>query len=273
MAIVVKLKINLRKYYMNKLSTYKKLDPDQLYYKYPEGSITFFFVPDTSNLYVAPFPTSHQDMLIDDDDLFDDVYGNLEWGSRERKEWASRSKALELTNSMLGRIAAVGEDFIISFWNKPNKNYLKEFVAKLFGKFPVLSKKKDSIIVIAPQTEPYNLLGNKVVDTVFDADTIVVSKEKKFKIGGKMYSLQDLQDLRAAIHTKNMSFGDPFVVLCHPDIDKYPMLAGYKPSSCGSDNTEIRATHPANWRKIGRQQGSPYTYSYGETFKQFIDKQ
>lgn len=259
---------------MNNLLSYKNLDPDQLYYKFPEGSMTFFFVPDTTNLYLAPYPTNHQDMLVDDDDLFDDVYGNLEWGSKQRKEWASRGKALELTNSVLGRIAAVGEDFVVSFWKKPPINDLKGFVAKLFEKFPTLARRKDAIIIVAPQTAPYNLSGKKLNpdDTIAAAETPATSKEKKFQIGGNVYSLQDLQSLRAAVHTKSMAFGDPLAVLCHPDMKKYPMLAGYTPADCGGEHGDVRSTHPEKWRQAGRQI-DPYLYKYGETFKEFFEKQ
>ena len=255
----------------NNLLSYKSLDPDELYYKFSEGSMTFFFVPTTGNLYLAPYPTNHQDMLIEDDDLFDDVYGDLEWGTKERREWASRGKALALTPTLLGRISAVGEDFVVSFWKSPPQKHLHSFLEKLFQRFPTLARRKDAIIVVAPETAPYSLSGRALDDTVAQAETPQTSKEKKFQIGGNVYSLQDLQNLRGAVHTKSGQYGDPLAVLCHPDMAKYPMLAGYKPAGCGETGT-VRPTHPSNWRRSGREKGSPYIYSYGETFKDFFEK-
>lgn len=257
---------------MDNLLTYKSLDPDQLYYRFPEGSMTFFYVPSTGNLYMAPYPTNHQDMLVDDDDLFDDVYGDLEWGTRERREWASRGKALTLTDAVLGRIAAVGEDFVVSFWRNPPRNHLKEFLSKLFQKYPTLSRRKDAIIVVAPQTAPYNLAGKPLNpnDTVAQAETPAISKEKKYQIAGNAYSLQDLQNLRAAIHTKSMAYGDPLAILCHQDMAKYPELAGFRPASCG-EKGDLRKTHPEKWRQAGKNI-DPYLYKYGETFKEFFGK-
>lgn len=245
---------------------YKDLDPDQLYYKFPEGSITFFFVPSSGNLYTKPYPTNHQDMLIDDDELFDDVYGDLEWGSRERRNWASRGKALELTNTLLGRIAAVGEDFVVSFWREPPKEHLQQFLNELFEKYPILDKKKDSVIVVTPKSTPYSLSGKPVDDTVTPKETPQNSK-KEFKIDGKMYSLQDLQNLRSAVHTKSFLYGDPMTVLCHPDMDKYPALSGYKLANC--DPTPQKRQ---SWKDAGRQAGLPYVYSYGESFKDFVSR-
>ena len=123
---------------MQTLTAYKNLDPDKLYWDYPNGSLTFFYVPNSGNLYAEPYPKNHQEML-EDDDLFDDVYGDVDYNPNQREELSSRGQALKLTNCLLGRIGAVGEDFVISFWSNPPKNYLNDFLVELFKKLAEIS--------------------------------------------------------------------------------------------------------------------------------------
>ena len=96
--------------------------------------------------------------------------------------------------------------------------------------------------------------------------------KKKYDINGQVYSLSDLYQLRAACHTKaRMSGGgDPFSVLCHPDMDKHG-LGWLRPGNCPGTIRPLRPTHPAVWRQKGRELGIP-AYDYGESFRTFFNK-
>lgn len=255
---------------MNNLFFYKDLDPDVLYNNYPEGSLTFFYVPNSGNLYAAPYPTNHRNMLIEDDDVFEDVYGDFEFTSEQRTKWASRGIVLQKTNCIVGRIAAVGEDIVLSLWSNPPKKDLVNFLTKLFKKYPQLEKKKENIVIVTVNGgEPYSLGGKPVKDTIKPVDTLVSKTIKKFKINGIDYSLQELQALRASLHTQTNK--SALSILCHPDIEKYPELNGYKPSGCGNI-TNVRQSHPAKWRDAAQKANVPYVYSYGESFRLFLRK-
>lgn len=249
---------------MQNLIKYKDIDPDRIYYKFPEGSLTFFYVPNSGNLYIKPYPTSHQDMLIDDDDMFEDVYGDLEWNSKERKEWSSRGVVLSKTNTIMGRLGAVGDNFVLSFWNDPTE-YLNGFLNKLYKKFPALSEQKNKTIVVAPigstnYKKPYLLSGGGIEDQA-SSKTNPEDVKKKFVIAGRTFSIEDIRKLRASLHMGHDT--TVTAVLCHPDLNKYPELAGYRPSYCGNIQTQTRDNHPSNWRQAAKKHN---LYAYGENF-------
>lgn len=71
--------------------------------------------------------------------------------------------------------------------------------------------------------------------------------------------------MRAEVHTK----GKINPVLCHPDIDKYPELSGYKPVNCSGRST--RSSSAYNWRDAARKLNIPVFTS--ESFKEWLEAQ
>lgn len=273
------------------ITVYKRLDPDSLYYRYPEGSTTFFFVPKSDNLYLQPYPTSHEDMLADDDDLFEDVYADFlrttPLNSRVRRELASRGQALAKGRAILGRIALDGMMPLIAFWENTTPIVTPEnvqaFLKALYKKLPPFKEYKDNTVLLMPGHEPVTVttfLGGRVSPQraiklkPLAAPPAADRDEKKYEIGGNSYSLADLQALRAASHTNGYTRpGLPHwrSVLCHDDIFKYPELDAYRPNACGKGDRPLRPTHPAMWRRAGLDAGIwPPPYDYGESFKAFF---
>lgn len=260
---------------MEDLSDFNNVNPDTIYDFAPDGSMTFFYIPQSKNLHIQPYPTSHRDMM-EDDDIADDVYPNQRISQQDK----SRGRILQKTNVLLGRIGAYGGQFCITLWSHPTNEILGNFLAKLYKLYPAFQKIQDKTVVVFPGEAHYltSLLGGnkpnpqRAVKLKKTQDTPKQIDTKKYEIDHGLYSLSDLQALRSAIHTKaNTGFGDPMQILCHPDMDKYPELAGYRPATCGKGSANLRATHPENWRRKARELGFPYVYSYGENKINFTD--
>lgn len=266
---------DIAKYSMAKLrgdlGVYRELDPDDLY---KPGSMTFFYVPHSKNLYVEPYPTSHRDMLSDNDDLFDDVYGGRSVTSRQRASLVSRGQALENSDALLGRIGAAGDAIVIAFWNDPQPEHFGNFLDKLFRQYPHFRQVQDKVLVVRANQPPVmlvDLIGPgerppRPKRAIQMAPERPASDRKVFEIDGQKYSLSDLQQLRASIHTKGPVNHLPpaMSVLCHPDLANYPELQGYKPAGCHGPAPAGAIKGPAAWRHAGRAAGLPYIYSYGE---------
>lgn len=273
------------------LSAYNNVTPDTLYNE-GKTSITFFYT--NGKIYDKPFPTNHQDML-EDDEVFDAVYPKfmdekdlelrkkgLKGETLEKalakalKPYQSRGTASQ--HSVLGRFGIYGNDMVISFWRSVHDPDVKLALDALLKKYPQI--KKAEVIVTGADAKTENpegkpvllskLLNIKGAQKVIP-DILQKPKDydlKKYNIGGSLYSLKELGKLRAVTHTKRnydpSMPSDPFAVLCHPDMQKYPELANYMPNCKGGFSTMLRATHPANWRQQGRANDLPYLYSYGE---------
>lgn len=275
------------------ISVYARIDPDDLYYEYPNGSTTFFFVSKSGNLYVKPYPTNHQEMLTDDDDLFREVYAEFlkktPMTGRVRTEMASRGKALRQGDAILGRIALDGMTPIIAFWNSrpigfPDvKANVGAFLNALYKKLPAFRKFQSKTVLVLPGEPPVTVAtftgagaSEPSPEREITQKAPVARKKRAVKaapaptfvIDGTSYILSDLQAMRAAVHTR----GTTHPALCHPDIDKYPELAGYKPASCGKGSGTLRATHPQRWRQAGREAGFPYLYTpeHDANFKSWL---
>jgi hypothetical protein len=285
-----------------KLGIYNSVDPDVLYENFPDGSITFYYVPASGKLYIEQYPTAHHDMM-DDPALFKDVYADLlktEPYSRQlHKRYAGlgvRSRALIEGRALLGRIALDGATPIITFWRHTkiptDQSTLAGFFKALYAKMPAFKQFQANTVlklVGEPPVTVAQFLGGdapqRAVRLKPQAPPISApvedKDEKKYDIGGHLYSVSDLQHLRAAVHTK----GDPgpglprnpYGVLCHPDLAKHG-LERYRPNSGCPDEKprELRPTHPAVWRRKGLEAGIwPPPYDYGEAldFKTFLGVQ
>lgn len=168
------------------ISVYKKFDPDTLYYHYPNGSLTFFYIPNSQKLYVKKYPTNHQEMLIENDDLFNDVFGDylkkngLTKNSRTRRELESRGSALTKGYGILGRIGFDSTTPLIAFWKSETTPMddlaIKQFLAVLFKNLPGIEGFKSKCVLLLPNREPVTIesfLGEK-------SDYNSEKKEKKF---------------------------------------------------------------------------------------------
>lgn len=256
------------------INAYKGMDPDSIYddSRISNGSLTFFFIPSNNNLYIKQNPATHADMLADDDKLFFDVY------QRKRPQGdflSSRGQALERGDAILGRIGIDGLTPLIAFWQgrvKIDSLIIGNFLKALYKQIPPFQAYQNSTVLLLPDEKPITvgeLLGTNMPNPKRDVKlNLPKIKDKTFIIDGQKLNLSDLQALRSAIHTKNASV-NPYSILCHPDIDKYPELKGYKPSNC-NNNSDFRATHPAMWRRAGRNIGQ-YIYTPEHTsFKEWF---
>lgn len=261
------------------ISVYKKFDPDTLYYDYPNGSLTFFYIPNSQKLYVKKYPTNHQEMLIENDDLFNDVFGDylkrngLTKNSRTRRELESRGSALTKGYGILGRIGFDYTTPLIAFWKSEttsmDESTIKQLLAVLFENLPGIEGFKSKCVLLLPNREPITIesfLGEKSdFNSEKKREEIPQPKKDQFEIDGRNYSLADLQNMRAEVHTK----GKINPVLCHPDIDKYPELSGYKPVNCSGRST--RSSSASNWRDAARRLNIPVFTS--ESFKEWLEAQ
>lgn len=265
------------------ISVYSGMDPDSLYYKYQDFSFTFFFLP-SGKLYLKPYPTNHQEMLEDDDDLFEDVYSDYlsknPLNSKIRRELSSRGQALTYGKAILGRFSIDKMTPLIAFWESPNypldKTSVGSFLSSWYKKFPNFKAYDRQTVLLFPKQKPitvYEFTGSAttpyVSKSIQKSEPINPPEEIKrsFSIGGDEYSIDQIRAMRSELHTKGVT--NP--VLCHPDIDKYPELKGYKPATCGKEFGKFRATHPQNWRQAGRELGLPYLYTpENTTFKSWF---
>ncbi len=262
-----------------------KLDPDDLY---QEGSQTFFF--NKGKLYVRPYPETHKDMVQSDPDLFEDIWG---FGIEDAESrHFSRGVIVKESDAHLGRIgihARTGPNIVVAFWKNPSNQVLAAFFKALFQKYPTFEAHKSSILVVRG-VEDYGGDG-KVQDFAQIAGgenpskTVTYSPPKppkelarssenpyedKYEIDGQRYSRADMHRFRAGLHTGDHS---GMKVLCHPDLDKYPELSGYRPVDCQGRDSSPR-TGPSAWRREGWKQGVPYVYSYGEcSFRDWVSYQ
>jgi hypothetical protein len=261
-----------------------KLDPDDLY---QEGSQTFFFVK--GKLYIRQYPETHKDMIQSDGDLFEDVWGfGIEDGESRH---FSRGVMVNESNAQLGRIgihSRTGPAIVVAFWKNPSDQMLASFFDALFRKYPMFAEHKSNIMVVRGVPE-YGGDGKaqefaKAMGTeeVHPGKAVTYSPPKelarhpenpyddKYEIDGQRYSRADMHRFRAGLHIGNRS---GMKVLCHPDLDKYPELQGYRPAGCGKLSVASRPpeTGPSAWRRAGREQGLPYVYSYGEcSFRDWV---
>lgn len=267
------------------ISVYKGMDPDSIYNddNLSNGSITFYYIPHNQHFYIAQNPVNHRDMLSDNDDLFEDVYADLlkttKINAMQKESLVSRGQALAKGNAILGRIGIDGTTPLIAFWESEriplNTNIIGNFLKALYKRLPPFQGYQNKTVLLIPNQNP-TTVGNFLGTTSPSPKKTVALKTQKLKnktytIAGKNLTLSDLQSLRAAIHTKGPTQvgGDPHVILCHPDIDKYPELQGYKPSTCGGYTAKLRPTHPEMWRRAAREIGQ-YVYT-SESFKEWLD--
>lgn len=287
------------------LADYKHINPDTIY---NDGlsSITFFYIPRTKEFFSQPYPTNHQEMLQDDEDVFNAVYPGLEdkidkqlrdKGLRGAKLDSALEQALEPYKSrgpasdhaVLGRFGLLNGDLVVSLWRSVSDPQSKEAVEVLSKKFPAITKTMTVVTgadarSFTPEGKPVlltDMLGQTKVAQKAIPDMFVKPKDsklKKYKIGGHLYSLEDLAALRGTTHTKTnynpMLPSNPFSVLCHPDVRKYPELSAYIPN-CPAAKTDtpnlVRSTHPSVWRQKARELGQ-YAYDYGEFVKHMDSK-
>lgn len=284
------------------LSAYKKINPDTIYHD-GLSSITFFYIPRTKEFFAQPYPANHQEMLQDDEDLFNAVYPGLEdkidldlrnKGLRGNNLDNALEKALEPYKSrgpaseraVLGRFGMLNNDLVISLWRSVDDPESKEALQTLVKKYPIVANTMTFVTgadakTFVPEGKPVlltDLLGQTKVASKSIPDLLAKPKDsgvKKYKIGGSWYSLEDLAALRGTTHTKtnyNPSLpSNPFSVLCHPDLRKYPELSAYIPNcpssvSKGLNPNMVRPTHPAMWRQKAKEIGK-YAYDYGEFVK------
>jgi hypothetical protein len=262
------------------LLDYKGVDPDTIYHP---GSWTFLFT-ESGHLYMKPHPIAHRD-LLQQDEIFADIYPGRKVNAKQRSQLSSRGQVLEFTKTIVGRIGALGDTLIMALWNENvDQQLFGKFLSVLFKEYPSFQQIVDRMIVVTPKWTKLlsDIIGSKPVKRAVSlkgkkktlADTPNVSADTKFDIGGKGYTLHDLQQLRAAIHTKTPipGVGDPYAVLCHPDLAKYPVLVGYRPATCGEESP-LRPSHPSMWRQAGQQTGLPYLNRYGEGFSEWFTLQ
>lgn len=144
------------------ISAYRGFDPDKLYYDYPTGSTTFFFLPKSGTLYTEPYPTNHAEMLSENEDLFREVFAKyLEtnpFGSRVRREMSSRGKALAYGDAVLGRIALDGMTPLIAFWESSripaNTTIVGAFLNALYKKLPAFKRFQEQTVLLLPGQSP-----------------------------------------------------------------------------------------------------------------------
>jgi hypothetical protein len=247
------------------LGIYSDIDPDALY---TNNSITLLYIPREDRLWFEPYPASHQDMLYDDD-IFADVFP----GIKPEKRLRSRGQAVK--HAILGRFGIYGGDYFLSFWNPLADHNVRKAIEAFFADFPKLNALYEKIIVTGMVTmnkpdkpvilADYMLSGSKPAhsDVSLQIDTPKIDKTiVKYTINGRMYSLADLQNMRASMHGK-ANYQHP--VLCHSDMEKYPELKGYKPVNC--DDRGGAFTKRGYARQVARDLGYPYMYSYGEWVK------
>ena len=252
------------------ISAYKNVDPDGLYYHFPDGSQTFFFIPKQDVLYMQPYPTNHQEMLSENKELFQMVYSKFlqknTLDGRLRNALTSRQQALIHGEAALGRIALDGMTPLIAFWKSETTpvtpKLVRNFLKALYKKLPAFKNFESSTVLLIPGQIPITVSDFTKSKSESPAreltlKPLVKKSSKKFIINGGVYTLGDLQNMRADVHTRG--YTDP--ILCHPDLDKYPELIGYKPASCRKIDMSLRTTHPQNWRKIGRNNNLPYLYT------------
>jgi hypothetical protein len=272
------------------ISAYRGFDPDKIYYDLPDGSTTFFFLPKSGTLYTKPYPITHEDMLKDeeDDDIFREVFAEYlkttPYNSRVRRELASRGKALAYGDAILGRIGLDGMTPLIAFWESRtpvNTTTVGAFLNALYKKLPTFKKFQEQTVLLLPEQAPVTVAMFTGAKTAAPSPEREIAQRpvrkrkakpvdaKTFVIDGRSYTLSDLQAMRAAVHTR----GETHPTLCHPDIDRYPELAGYKPATCGDQTRSLRATHPQRWRQAGREAGFPYLYTpeHSTNFKSWLD--
>lgn len=264
------------------ISVYRGKDPDWLYEQFPDSSMTFFYVPRSGKLYIEPYPANHQDMLTEKDDLFRDVYttflSKTALTGRVRRELSSRGQAIAHGETLIGRLAIDRTTVLIAFWTTPNaptdQSNIGAFLNALYKKFSRFKAFQANTVLLLPNQPPITVAEYTGGGGESPERAVALKERKprapkkpsvqKFLIGGQEYTLSDLHALRVADHSKGQAgpgLGDPKAVLCHPDIDKYPELSGYKPSSCGQGGNDLRATHPQRWRQAGWQAGIPYVYT------------
>jgi hypothetical protein len=270
-----------------------QVDPDSLY---GPNSLTFIYVPDSNNLYVGKYPETHKDILQDNPKIFDDVFFGYTRKaiSDELKQFGWRRTALEYSRAILGRIspttktvgvkrAARQNVIVIALWEGENDAFNKQNVKKLINqineKYPIFANLEEYLVGFnARPILVSDFLNDKQSSVnpsrIIAQDTRMSNDEvtKKFSIGGKMYSLADLRTLRSDLHVRNDQAAK--IILCHPDIDRYPELVGYKAPKCDQNPTGFRKTHPQNWRQAARTVGMPYIYSNESTsFKNWLYNQ
>lgn len=249
------------------LKVYKGIDPDTLMHE-ASNKITFFFIPDGNELlYDGDDPyITHQEMLQKDEDgddfIFNAVYPQYAKLPDYKKEpYRSRGEALKHSNAIIGRLGFYKGDMVVAVWNSlvSNPNASK-FKSKMLETFPAL--KKHEVILVSKIDDdpellnaPKNAPQRQKQDVGIDHEKTV----KKYVIGGQKYSHSDIHNFRASKHSGWLPGAQ--MVLCHPDMNKYPELSGFR-IPCGDERspTRQRAVDPRD----------PYRGKYGESFADFL---
>lgn len=234
-------------------------DPDRIYYIIPNMSVTFIYSPRSGKLYAEKNPMTHGEML-EDEECFRDVFGR-DAPAQFRMTYGTRLQALA-HGALLGRIGLKEDGTpIVALWDGDGNthtnvvNLIHALQERLPRYRPYWSKAK----LYIPGTNP--LLVSDYTGEHYAATPTAQAlphntrTERQYEINGVLYTVSDLQALRAAMHSRahlRPGMPDPQSVLCHPDLLKYPEVKDYRPMSCDGIHTPLRPTHAANWRQMGR---------------------
>lgn len=252
------------------IETYTGYDPDQIYYRHPDMSLTFFFMPETKELIMRPYPEAHWEML-QDEEVFDSVYRtylmNRTLTRKEKQELQHRTPALIHGDGLAGRLGFDRATPIVAFWDSKkeevNKANVTAFFEALFKNKPQFAQFINSIVIVLPGGKPIlaiDYLGKKADDKP-QVKAVKKKVDKKYVIDGQSYKLSDLQNMRADVHSKNVTHP----ALCSKDLLKYPELMGYRPSTCD----DIARPSRLSWQQAARQARVPI-YSDSVEFKNWL---
>jgi hypothetical protein len=239
---------------MEDVKKFSQVDPDDLHFS-SYDSITFFYLPESRELFYDKWPKTHDEMIYRND-LFTALFPGINPTHSNKYRFSSRKWAIQ-KGAILGRFGLYEDRMVISLWN-PNLNQpeLINLISTLNDKFP---ETKDAILV-QPQKPPI-VLGNLKTFSKNQPEKHVV-----FGIGNSKYKLNDLAKMRNDLHIKAGNKDAELNVLCNPDLEKYPELKGFRPALCPGDNNTLRKNHPNNWRQAALKANIPYVYKYGETY-------
>jgi hypothetical protein len=216
------------------LDLYKLMDPNSLFNK---GSMTFIYSK-SGELYFKPYPTTHHDMCLYDD-IFDDVFQPEKKLNNDQKLSIAKQRNLQIKNAIMGRLAPYHGDIIIAIWNKMDHYLFNPFIKTLIQKHPEF--KEASVVVVGKEEKP--MLLSDILNTQPVAKKKVTAtlspkkKSKPYSINGQQYTIDDLMDLRKRAHSDAAQWDKIKLVLCHPDMEKYPELQAYIPAQCNKHST------------------------------------
>lgn len=127
---------------------FKDVNPDTLY-ESCDHVIDFFYVIPLDSLHWDR-DKSHRDMIFDNPEISEDVFGDLECDFCVEKLILNRSEATVITGAM----AEYNKTPLIAVWaNLADKN-VKSLLNRLIFEFPQVESLKDRFIVVGMDGEP-----------------------------------------------------------------------------------------------------------------------